>query len=85
MTDYDEAFNAWWDQVLSNKERETNTITVTERAFRYGMEVAPPKAGVLHEIDIAFYRLSVMQRDAAWREAEALREFIVKYMVGKRC
>lgn len=30
----------------------------------------------MNEIDAAFYRLTVKQRDAAWQEVEALREVV---------
>lgn len=37
-----------------------------------------PRAGQPHEMDDAFYKLTVMQRDNAWRECEALRAIVAE-------
>jgi hypothetical protein len=40
-----------------------------------GREVTP-KPGEMHEVDQAFYKLTVQQRDAAWREVERLKKHL---------
>jgi hypothetical protein len=35
-----------------------------------------PRPGQPHEVDAAFYKLTVQQRDLAWREVEALKRML---------
>jgi len=37
-----------------------------------------PKPGEMHEVDEAFYKLTVTQRDAAWRLNEELRDQLAR-------
>jgi hypothetical protein len=48
----------------------SETLAVLERIPELERQVAEGSPGVMHEADAAFYRLTVQQRDAAWRQAE---------------